>query len=695
MPEYVDVNGNPVTTAPSPSLPTQTSSTLANTEALQLQTRAAAIKKGLDPDFVTSLVNRESGFNPSAVNPKELPEGGHASGLFQFTPSTAKKYGLENPLDPRQSIEAGTNFLADLNKQYHGDKYKIAVHYNSGPNNVDKPFNELPQETQEYVTSILGQGAATTHGNSSDIVDINGNPIDLSKSPVAPSPLTPQQKAEVAANQANQKYPPLNVPGSNYLREAAPYAPFVLGGAGGYLGSLVGLPNVGAGIGEGLGDIYKGVVTEGGMNPDIAKEAFRNAALTAGTGKAVDLAIPYITKVVNLKTYLANRAANKSANLLERQRQDITGGIPSGSTAGQQFELESKNAPAEQEKNEAWKRVYDRTDQAQKTINVLTGETNPATGQPVTIPKTIAGPIKLSQDTFNFINQEKQRLESNIKAGIQLSPRDAKTYQMLDRLSKGVSQDQSGDIYTDFDSAKQLRTIIGKTTAQERGISVQAPGQRIGLQRGTGIQSGLRDKLNDDIISSLYDMGGADAVNEYANAVGMTKRAAQANIFDKVIARNTDQATGNLNVDAALNDFLQSTSKDSRQFTADQRQNIRQTLLELKKTSGYNGGMQFQNGRIIFNSVLAMGHPWRAAIAAKDLFERGMSDPKYARIIPQLPAAPANSTQARTMTRSFFKGAMKSVPIELIAPSGMRVSAHIDENGEPKPDFQMTGINPQ
>lgn len=680
-----DKQGNIIGTPPDLSPPAQSPPT--GTDVIQSKIRNSAQHYGVDPNLALSIAKQESSFNPNATS-----KAG-AVGVMQLMPETAQNYGItpEERTNPDKNIDAGMRYLADLQKKHGGDKAKMLIEYNSGPKNVDKDFNDLPEETQGYLTNILGPNAKSQSGPT--VYDKNGNIIgsDISKSPVAPSPLTPQQRAGIGVTQAEQTYPRANVPGASYAKEAAPYAPLVLGGVGGYLGGLAGLPNVGAGIGEGLGDIYKGVVTEGGMNPDIAKEAFRNAALTAGTGKAIDLAIPYVSKALNLKKYLANRAANKSANLLEEQRKEITGGIPSGSTAGQQLELEAKNAPVEQEKNEAWKKVYDRTDQAQKTLDVLTGETNPTTGQPVTIPKTIAGPIKLSKDTFNFINQEKQRLEANIKAGIQLSPRDAKTYQMLNKLSQGVTQDKSGDIYTDFDSAKQLRTLIGKTATQERGISVQAPGQRIGLQRGTGIQSGLRDKLNDDITNSLYDIGGSDAVNEYANAVGMTKKAAKANIFDKVIARNTDQATGNLNIDAAMNDFLKPTSKDGRQFTADERQNIRNTLLELKKTSGFNGGLQFQNGRIIFNSVLAMGHPWRAAIAAKDLFERGMSDPKYARIIPQLPAAPANSTQARTMTRSFFKGAMKSVPVELIAPSGMRVSAHIDENGEPKPDFQMSG----
>jgi hypothetical protein len=66
---------------------------------------------GLPAGFLTRTAEIESGFNPNAKNPNSS-----ASGLFQFINSTAKQYGLSNPLDPEASTRAVTQLALDNRK---------------------------------------------------------------------------------------------------------------------------------------------------------------------------------------------------------------------------------------------------------------------------------------------------------------------------------------------------------------------------------------------------------------------------------------------------------------------------------------------------------------------------------------------------------------------------------------------------
>lgn len=111
----------------------------------------------------------ESGLNPSAYS------SAHATGVWQFIPSTGKLYGL-NPgewVDERRDIvkstQAAARHLKDLYNQY-GDWYLAFAAYNAGPGRVNKAirltgsknFFEMiktpaafRQETRDYVPKIL------------------------------------------------------------------------------------------------------------------------------------------------------------------------------------------------------------------------------------------------------------------------------------------------------------------------------------------------------------------------------------------------------------------------------------------------------------------------------------------------------------------------------------------------------------
>jgi hypothetical protein len=113
--------------------------------------RQIAIKEGLDPAIFIAQLNRESGFNPKAKNPKS-----GATGIGQFMPTTAKGMGFVAGKDPLLDIRMAAKYMKGKLKMYNGD-YRLALaSYNAGSGNVAK-YGGIPpfKETQDYVNSIM------------------------------------------------------------------------------------------------------------------------------------------------------------------------------------------------------------------------------------------------------------------------------------------------------------------------------------------------------------------------------------------------------------------------------------------------------------------------------------------------------------------------------------------------------------
>jgi len=134
-----------------PAVETSTSMGLPALNAQEL-VAAAAKRNGLPPEFVASVVSAESDFQPGAVSPKG------AIGLMQLMPATAREYGAD-PRDPRQNVEAGTQYLRDLLFKYQKDDHQVSralAAYNAGPGAVDRYRGVPPyRETQAYVARVL------------------------------------------------------------------------------------------------------------------------------------------------------------------------------------------------------------------------------------------------------------------------------------------------------------------------------------------------------------------------------------------------------------------------------------------------------------------------------------------------------------------------------------------------------------
>ncbi len=111
---------------------------------------AVSARHQLDSDFISSVIDAESGFNPRAISPKG------AQGLMQLMPGTASKLGVEDPFDPAANVDGGTHYLRYLLDYYQGDMAKTLAAYNAGPQRVAQ-YNGVPpyRETRTYVGRVI------------------------------------------------------------------------------------------------------------------------------------------------------------------------------------------------------------------------------------------------------------------------------------------------------------------------------------------------------------------------------------------------------------------------------------------------------------------------------------------------------------------------------------------------------------
>lgn len=100
--------------------------------------------------LLSAVITAESGGDPSAIS-----EAG-AMGLMQLMPATAQAYGVSNPFDARQNVEAGSAYLGDLLRLYNGNVTLALAAYNAGSGTVEKYGGVPPYaETKAYVRDVL------------------------------------------------------------------------------------------------------------------------------------------------------------------------------------------------------------------------------------------------------------------------------------------------------------------------------------------------------------------------------------------------------------------------------------------------------------------------------------------------------------------------------------------------------------
>jgi soluble lytic murein transglycosylase-like protein len=112
---------------------------------------AAARAFQLEPALIHAVISAESGYNPLARSPKG------ARGLMQLMPDTARRYGVDNPLDPRQNIQGGSAYLRYLLTLFGNDLNLALAAYNAGEGAVMEYGHRIPpyRETTQYVPKVL------------------------------------------------------------------------------------------------------------------------------------------------------------------------------------------------------------------------------------------------------------------------------------------------------------------------------------------------------------------------------------------------------------------------------------------------------------------------------------------------------------------------------------------------------------
>ena len=107
---------------------------------------------GVDAALVHAVISAESGYNPGAVS------RAGARGLMQLMPDTARRFGVQNIMDPSENIQGGVRYLRVLMQLFNGNMELAVAAYNAGENAVIRHGHQIPPyaETVHYVPKVLG-----------------------------------------------------------------------------------------------------------------------------------------------------------------------------------------------------------------------------------------------------------------------------------------------------------------------------------------------------------------------------------------------------------------------------------------------------------------------------------------------------------------------------------------------------------
>jgi soluble lytic murein transglycosylase-like protein len=106
---------------------------------------------GVDASLVHAVISAESQYNRYAVSRTG------AMGLMQLMPDTARRYGVQNMMDPTENIHGGVRYLRDLLAMFKGRIDLAIAAYNAGENAVVRYGHKIPPyaETRHYVPKVL------------------------------------------------------------------------------------------------------------------------------------------------------------------------------------------------------------------------------------------------------------------------------------------------------------------------------------------------------------------------------------------------------------------------------------------------------------------------------------------------------------------------------------------------------------
>ena len=136
----------------------------------------AARQFGIPDTWISGVMRAESG-GRIYLNGQPITSRKGAMGLMQIMPDTYRslriQYGLgDNAYDPRDNVYAGAAYLRQMYDRYGYPSLFAA--YNAGPRRFDDFLlrrQSLPQETLNYVASIIPGAASSFSNNTAGVLD--------------------------------------------------------------------------------------------------------------------------------------------------------------------------------------------------------------------------------------------------------------------------------------------------------------------------------------------------------------------------------------------------------------------------------------------------------------------------------------------------------------------------------------------
>jgi soluble lytic murein transglycosylase-like protein len=96
---------------------------------------STARRYNIDPHLLWTIAYLESRFRKDVISYKDGKPC--AYGMMQLTAPTAARYGLTNPHDPRQAIDAAARYVWDLQRRFGPRGDLILAAYNAGEGTVE------------------------------------------------------------------------------------------------------------------------------------------------------------------------------------------------------------------------------------------------------------------------------------------------------------------------------------------------------------------------------------------------------------------------------------------------------------------------------------------------------------------------------------------------------------------------------